>query len=75
MHIVSNFCLSAADFDPNYLKTGQTEWTEFSLGTFRQKVMFKIFVGVNALARPLEPFSAHHKQSRKVGAGFKIKFF
>ena len=37
-------CLSVINFDPNYLRTGRTEWAEFFLGHLWQKDMSQNFL-------------------------------
>ena len=44
-------CLSVAKFDPNYLRTGKTEWAKIFLGHLLQKAMSQKFFVCKVLGR------------------------
>ena len=45
-------CLSVTKFDPNYLRTGKTEWAEIFLGHHWQKAMSQKKLSVKGLVGP-----------------------
>ena len=43
-------CLSVVNFDPNYLRTGKTEWAKKNLGRLWQKLMSQKILFVRKVA-------------------------